>query len=244
LHGLWPDFCSGDFTQYCDLSRQYDPTPSPNTTNGLPNGTVVPPYKGPNVGTFVEDFGAYDLLQWMNTYWINQGAPNYDFWGHEFSKHATCYSTFDVPCYGPQYVKHQEVVEFFETAIKYYKRLPTWSWLKEANITPSNSTTYTLAAIQGQLAKKYGATPYVGCSGPRYNTTEQGIKENSTDTGRTVISEVWYYMHVSCTCCLKREFMTIANELVNRLMDAPRRETPFPLTPRVRILPVRRPKVR
>ncbi|ETI27813.1 hypothetical protein G647_00262 [Cladophialophora carrionii CBS 160.54] len=195
LHGLWPDFCNGSYTQYCDLSRQYDPVPAPNTTNGLPNGTVVPPYTGPDVGTFIEEFGRYDLLQWMDKYWVNQGAPNTDFWGHEFSKHATCFSTFDLPCYGPQYVEHQDVIEFFETAIKYYRRLPTWGWLKEAKIVPSNSTTYTLADIQGQLTKKYGAVPYVGCSGPRYNTTEQGMRENSTDSGRTVVSEVWYYMH-------------------------------------------------
>jgi ribonuclease T2 len=39
VHGLWPDFCNGSYTQYCDLNRQYDPTPSPNTTNALPNGT-------------------------------------------------------------------------------------------------------------------------------------------------------------------------------------------------------------
>ncbi|KAK3077681.1 hypothetical protein LTS18_009590, partial [Coniosporium uncinatum] len=37
IHGLWPDFCNGSYTQYCDLNRQYDPVPSPNTTNGLPN---------------------------------------------------------------------------------------------------------------------------------------------------------------------------------------------------------------
>jgi ribonuclease T2 len=28
VHGLWPDFCNGSYTQYCDLSRQYDPEPS------------------------------------------------------------------------------------------------------------------------------------------------------------------------------------------------------------------------
>jgi len=196
LHGLWPDFCNGSYTQYCDLSRQYDPSPSPNTTNGLPNGTVVRPYTGPDVGTFVTDFGHADLLQYMNTYWVNQGAPNPAFWGHEFSKHATCYSTFDVPCYGPQYVQHQEVVEFFETAIKYYMRFPTAKWLEMVDITPSNSTTYSLADIQGQLATMHGATPYIGCTGPRYNTTEQGKAENSTDNGRTVVDEVWYYMHV------------------------------------------------
>lgn len=41
LHGMWPDFCNGSFTQYCDLSRQYDPVPSPNTTNGLRNGDFL-----------------------------------------------------------------------------------------------------------------------------------------------------------------------------------------------------------
>ncbi|KIW16179.1 hypothetical protein PV08_06230 [Exophiala spinifera] len=194
LHGLWPDFCNGSYTQYCDLSRQYDPTPSPNTTNGLRNGTAVPAYKGPSIDTFLAPFGKDDLLAWMNTYWINQGAPNSDFWAHEFSKHATCYSTFDVPCYGPEYRQHEEVVDFFETAIKFYRRLPTYDWLASAKITPSNSTQYTLADIQSQLAKKYGATPYIGCSGPRYNTTAAG--KNGTDSGRTVVSEVWYYSHV------------------------------------------------
>lgn len=194
LHGLWPDFCNGSFTQYCDLSRQYDPDPSPNTTNGEPNGTPVPPYTGPNVGTFIEAFGKYDLLAWMNTYWINQGAPNYDFWAHEFSKHGTCYSTFDLPCYGPKYVEHEDVIQFFETAIMYYKRLPTFDWLAESGIVPSNSTTYTLSHIQNALTWKYGAVPYLGCSGPRYNSTHAGA--NSTDNGRIILDEVYYYHYV------------------------------------------------
>jgi ribonuclease T2 len=63
LHGLWPDFCNGSYTQYCDLSRQYDPIPSPNTTTGTKNGTFVPPYTGPNIGTFLEPFGKEDLLE-------------------------------------------------------------------------------------------------------------------------------------------------------------------------------------
>ncbi|TIA18483.1 ribonuclease T2 [Aureobasidium pullulans] len=193
LHGLWPDFCNGSYTQYCDLNRQYDPTPSPNTTNSLPNGTVVPPYKGPNIGTFLEPFKKYDLLAWMNKYWINQGADNPSFWGHEFSKHATCFSTFDVPCYGPEYVEHQEVVEFFETAIQYYRRLPTWGWLSQAGIKPSNTTTYSIGQFQTALTSSYGALPYIGCSGPRFSETAAGA--NSTDNGRTQISEVWYYFH-------------------------------------------------
>lgn len=131
----------------------------------------------------------------MNTYWINQGAPNSAFWGHEFSKHGTCYSTFDVPCYGPQYREHEDVVDFFETAIQYYRRLPTMQWLAAENIVPSNTTTYSLSAIQGTLTDQYGSVPYVGCAGPKYNETAAG--RNTTDNGRTSISEVWYYFHVS-----------------------------------------------
>ncbi|KAK5086502.1 hypothetical protein LTS08_004189 [Lithohypha guttulata] len=194
LHGLWPDFCNGSYTQYCDLRRQYDPVPSPNTTNGLPNGTVVPPYRGAPVSTFLEAFQRYDLLDYMNTYWVNQRASNNEFWAHEFSKHATCFSTFQLPCYGPRYQNHSDVIDYFETTIEYYRRFPTWGWLAQNNIRPSNTTQVTLSDVQGTLARASGATPYVGCSGPRYNETDAGRGGN--DTGRTVISEAWYYMHV------------------------------------------------
>jgi len=195
LHGLWPDFCNGSFTQYCDLTRQYDPFPAPNTTNGLANGTVVPPWNGTNITSILQTFGKFDLLAYMNRFWVNQGASNDVFWAHEFSKHATCYSTFNVPCYGPQYVKNQEVVEFYETAINYYKRYPTWGWLAEKGIRPSNTTQVSLAAIRSALVNKTGAIPYIGCSGAAYNTTTAG--KNTTDNGKTVLSEVWYYNYVS-----------------------------------------------
>lgn len=188
LHGLWPDFCNGSFTQYCDLSRQYDPNPSPRTTNGQPNGTVISPYTGPSVDTFLPPFGKYDLLAYMNKYWVSQGSPNPSFWAHEFSKHATCYSTFDLPCYGPQYVEHEDVIDFFQTAVLYYERLPTYTWLANAGIVPSNTTKYSLADIQSALTTAYGALPYIGCTGLRNNVTG--------DTGYTVVDEVWYYSHV------------------------------------------------
>ena len=141
----------------------------------------------------MEPFGALDLRAYMNKYWIAQNEPNYDLWAHEFSKHATCFSTFDVPCYGPEYVEHEEVVDFFETVVKYFMRLPTWGWLGAYGIYPSNTTTYTLSDMQSALSQQYGATPYLGCSGPRYNDTVAGA--NTTDSGRTQLSEVWYYFH-------------------------------------------------
>lgn len=194
IHGLWPDFCNGSYTQYCDLRRQYDPSPSPNTTNGLPNGTVVPAYNGTPISQFIKDFGRYDLLDYMTKNWINQNEANEVLWAHEFSKHATCFSTFQIPCYGPQYRRNEDVINYFDTVVLFYERYPTWQWLAKASIVPSNRTQVSLADIQGNLTRASGSIPYIGCSGPRYNTTTAG--RGSNDTGRTVLSEVWYFSHV------------------------------------------------
>ena len=186
----------GSYTQYCDLSRQYDPEPSPNTTTGTPSGTPVPPWNGTTIDVWVEEFGREDLLAWANEYWIAQNQPNHELWAHEFSKHATCFSTFDVPCYGPKYVEHEEIIDYFDTVVSYFQREPTYDWLEKADIVPSNSTGYSLSQFQSVLAAEYGAVPYVGCSGPKYNETEKG--KGSMDNGRTSLSEVWYSSWVSC----------------------------------------------
>jgi hypothetical protein len=69
--------------QYCDLGRQYDPYPSPNTTTGTPTGTVVPKWLGGDIITpLLERFGKYDLLAYIQYFWINQGDYNWVFWQH------------------------------------------------------------------------------------------------------------------------------------------------------------------
>ncbi|KAK7695324.1 hypothetical protein QCA50_002515 [Cerrena zonata] len=176
IHGLWPDNCDGSFEQYCDFSRQFDPAPSPKV---LPNGTTVPVWTGPGVDSFVAEFKRFDLLDYMSKYWINQGAPNADFWAHEFSKHATCTSTFDVACYGPDYKKNQDVVDFFDAVVRAFKQYPTFDMLASAGIVPSNKTTYSLTQLQTALKAQTGATPYLGCG-----------------VNGTVLQEVWYFSHV------------------------------------------------
>lgn len=148
------------------------------------------PYKGPNTGTFLEPFGKYDLLEYMNKYWVSQGSPNYDFWGHEFSKHAKCYSTFDVPCYGPEYRQHEGVVDFFETAILTIRG-------SLHGIVQASARLIMLrirSRIYGLLSPTNGAVPYIGCSGPSYNSTAAG--NGTLDMGYTVLNEVWYYSRV------------------------------------------------
>ena len=77
----------------------------------------------------------------------------------------------------------------------YNSRLNTYQWLADNDIVPSNSTTYTLSDFEQALSSEYGATPYVGCSGARYNETVAG--KGSLDNGRTQISEMWYFFHVN-----------------------------------------------
>ncbi|KAJ7751275.1 ribonuclease T2-like protein [Mycena maculata] len=170
IHGLWPDNCDGSYQQYCDPTRQYDPAPG---VAGVAN------YTGPGVDTFILEFGRQDLLDYMNKYWINQGAPNKNFWAHEFSKHATCTSTFDVACYGPSYKKHQDVVNFYDAVIRAWSQYPTFDMLASFGIVPSNKTTYSLGQIQSVLQSQTGAVPYLGC----------------VNNG-TALSEVWYFSHV------------------------------------------------
>ncbi|EIM92241.1 ribonuclease T2 [Stereum hirsutum FP-91666 SS1] len=170
IHGLWPDNCDGTYGQYCDASRQYDP---------LPDDSSVTAYTGPGVDTFVKDFGRQDLLDFMNKYWVSQGEKNEGFWAHEFSKHATCTSTFDVACYGPDYKEHQDVVDFFQAVIRAFKMFPTYDILAASGIVPSNKTTYPLSQIQTALKAQTGSLPYVGCG-----------------SNGTVLQEVWYYNHV------------------------------------------------
>lgn len=86
------------------------------------------------------------------------------------------------------------MVDFFETAIKYFKKLPTWDWLTDQGVIPSNSTTYTYSKLRDVLFEQHGGIPFIGCSGPRFNAT--GAGRNTADNGYTVLSEVWYYQHV------------------------------------------------
>ncbi|PHH87476.1 hypothetical protein CDD83_8831 [Cordyceps sp. RAO-2017] len=194
IHGLWPDFCNGSYPQYCDLSRQYDPSPSPNTTDGTPGGTPVPAYEGEPIERWFADYGRLDLLAYMRNFWVSRSQPNWAFWAHEFSKHATCFSTFQKECYGPQAAAHADLFDFFETAVALHRPLRTHRWLARDGIRPSNGMGYSLARLQHVLTAGFGREPLLLCAGPRFNETAAG--RGSADAGRTHLAEVWYYLHV------------------------------------------------
>jgi hypothetical protein len=49
-----------------------------------------------------------------------------------------------------------KAVAFFNTVVKLFKTLPTYQWLEDAGITPSSSTTHTLASLTAAIKKGYG----------------------------------------------------------------------------------------
>lgn len=120
------------------------------------------------------------MIDYSNAFWINQGAPNVDFWAHEFSKHATCSSTSDKRCYA-NYTEGVDVVDFFEAAIRAFQYYPTYEILAANGILPSNGTRYSYYQLANALRAQTGANVYLGCSGNR----------STVDNGRTILSEVW-----------------------------------------------------
>lgn len=84
----------------------------------------------------------------------------------------TCFTTFDTgangspDCYGPEYANSTEasIVDFVEAVVKTDIQYPTYKWLQEGGVVPSNQTAYNLTQIEGLLTKATGAIPYVSHS--------------------------------------------------------------------------------
>lgn len=154
IHGLWPDHCDGTYDSNCDASRAYT-----------------------NITAILTAAGQTSLLSYMNTYWISDTGTNEAFWEHEWGKHGTCISTLEPDCY-TGYTPQEEVVDFFNTVVTLFKTLPSYTWLSNAGIVPSSTTTYTSADILAALQTPRGVTAVIQCE----NTNE--------------LDEIWYFYDV------------------------------------------------
>lgn len=189
IHGLWPDHCDGSFSSSCDSSRAYT-----------------------GINTILENFGMDDVLDYMNTYWKNQGASDESLWEHEWAKHGTCISTLNPTCYN-DYESKEEAADFFNRTVSLFQSLPTYDvrnsflppppkngntekltktqWLQQAGITPSNSRTYTSSAIISALEQQHGATPVIQCSGSELDQVYYGFEtKGSVPTGQFIPTDI------------------------------------------------------
>jgi ribonuclease T2 len=113
----------------------------------------------------------------METFWKDQAGDDEDFWEHEFNKHGTCMSTLEPTCY-PGYTPGQEVVDYFKRTVALFKTLPSYKWLEDAGVVPSETARYTLKQIEAALAASHGQNVIVNCN------------KNGE------INELWYHFNV------------------------------------------------
>ncbi|KAM3508471.1 hypothetical protein MY11210_006712 [Beauveria gryllotalpidicola] len=185
IHGLWPNNCDGSYRTRCDADRAYT-----------------------NVTAILQANGANDTLDYMKRYWKHFKGEDERFWEREWRKHGTCVTTLEPSCYGDAYRAGEEAADFFTRTVGLFKTLPTYQWLADAGIEPSDSKTYDAAQIQSVLAKQHGAEVTLRCS-------------------KDLIYEVWYHFNVRGSL-QDGEFVAAAPEGVKRKCTGQIRYAPKP----------------
>lgn len=70
--------------------------------------------------------------------------------------------TYSLFCSAPgrlTYIPIRQAVTFFETAVTLFQQLPTYDWLSDAGITPSDDQTYSLSELQSAIQSSAGVRP-------------------------------------------------------------------------------------
>ncbi|KAI3404753.1 RNY1 [Candida oxycetoniae] len=172
LHGLWPDNCDGTYEQFCDTSIEINN-----------DGSTVK-------SILVDQFNDEKLYNNLNAVWKDINGKDHSLWAHEWNKHGTCINTIKPSCYS-NYQTNQDVYDYYSILYNLFETLPTYKWLVDAGITPSNSKTYTKAQIQNALSSNFGQNVYFKCD------------------SNNAISEVWYFHHIKGSL-LQNDFIPIA----------------------------------
>ncbi|RCK65020.1 Ribonuclease T2-like 1-B [Candida viswanathii] len=161
-HGLWNMYCGGhSYPQSCDRSLAV-----PN--NGATLRDII-----------VDQFGDQALYDGLSSVWKDIRGDDAQFWAHEWNKHGTCFSTIKPGCYDSrEYRTNQNVYDFFRTAYFLFQKVPTFEWLGEAGVVPSDTETYSAEQVLGALKGKFGKDVYFKCD------------------SSGAINEVWYYFNV------------------------------------------------
>ncbi|QRV98191.1 ribonuclease T2 family [Ceratobasidium sp. AG-Ba] len=143
IHGLWPDHCDGTYDSNCDPSRAYTDIASASAA-------------------------IYDILSYMQTYWVDINGDDESFWEHEWGKHGTCMSTLKPACISSS-VRGQDAIYYFTRVVNLFKTLTTYEFLGAAGIYPSSTATYTLSQLTSAVKAKWGFTPAFDCTSGSIN---------------------------------------------------------------------------
>lgn len=172
LHGLWPDNCDGSYFQFCDRDLEIEP-------NGRTIESII-------VGIYGDE-ALYGELQRV---WKDWKGQDKSLWAHEFNKHGTCVNTIHPTCYANDFKPHRNVYDYFNISVELYKKLPSYNWLVDAGITPSETRTYSKQEISDALSKNFGSEVFFKCD------------------SSNALNEIWYYHHIQGSL-LQRKFIPI-----------------------------------
>ncbi|KAI9353574.1 ribonuclease T2-like protein [Obelidium mucronatum] len=161
IHGLWPDNCQGYQVSDCDTKRVYSDT-----------------------ANRVKNTGIYRNL---TTYWVSfkggKESDFNDFWGHEWSKHGTCYSPADRECVGNSI--GADVEKFFRDTLYLQAKYNVFAALKNANIVPSKTAAYKSEDIKNALVASFGALSIgLVCKGPYLGEIRLGLLGTGGDVAK------------------------------------------------------------
>ena len=95
---------------------------------------------------------------------MNFMLPLLTIFKHEWSSHGTCYSTLKPSCLPPGSPRGTEAVYFFQRVVELFKQLPTYNWLAQQGITPSETRTHTLSELLDALKEASGVRCMLSCS--------------------------------------------------------------------------------
>ncbi|KIO26102.1 hypothetical protein M407DRAFT_24547 [Tulasnella calospora MUT 4182] len=139
VHGLWPDYCDGNFKVGCDPSREY-----------------------PNIREVLTENGKEDLLRWMEEFWV--GIPNNEYlWSNEWNRHGTCMSTIAPKCMPEGSATGLDAAIYFQKTADAFKSVPTYKFLASAGIEPDTTKTYSLNELESAFKTAYGFLPLLEC---------------------------------------------------------------------------------
>ncbi|KAG7195882.1 ribonuclease T2-like [Scheffersomyces spartinae] len=144
VHGLWPDFCNGNYEVSCcndlNITKDYD------------------------FESLFTKFDDYDSYQFMKRNWLNLKNNGPDLWVNEWNKHGTCVRTMRPKCYDKNDMKGRNLYEYFTKTLELFYQLPTYQWMVEAGIYPDAKNKYKLSEVEEALTKGYGKKPHISCN--------------------------------------------------------------------------------
>lgn len=130
IHGLWPNKCKGGYDQFCN-----------------------PGWKISDARKVLEEAGENELIKEMERIWKDLSGTDSDLWLHEFNKHGTCMSTLNPKCYSDGSDEHRNAVDYYRTTVELFKSLPTYEWLSDAGIAPSDNETFSVDEFSSALTQ-------------------------------------------------------------------------------------------